>query len=248
MPASASAGAERLFPCPSASCLNTHHEDSKQRDPMADDEMKIEIVRNGPYVVYGGIPLYDGHIKANAMGKPLRWERDGRYETDGTYSLCRCGRSDAMPFCSGKHLQGFDGTETADDDPYADGCKLTEGCEGVTLMQKPILCLGAGFCHGVDHIEKTIRKRSTLDTALQQTYDCPGGSLTLRVDGEIAEPGMDKEIWVTSKGGRAEELWVRGGIPVVSADGHGYEVRNRVALCRCGKSENKPFCDGMHLQ
>ena len=41
-------------------------------------------------------------------------------------------------------------------------------------------------------------------------------------------------------------LWVRGGVPVVSADGYEYEVRNRVTLCRCGSSENKPFCDGSH--
>jgi CDGSH-type Zn-finger protein len=41
-------------------------------------------------------------------------------------------------------------------------------------------------------------------------------------------------------------IWVRGGIPVVGADGKEYEVRNRVTLCRCGASGNKPFCDGSH--
>ena len=33
-------------------------------------------------------------------------------------------------------------------------------------------------------------------------------------------------------------IWARGG--------HRYEVRNRVTLCRCGASKNKPFCDGTH--
>ena len=41
-------------------------------------------------------------------------------------------------------------------------------------------------------------------------------------------------------------IWVRGGIPVASADGKTYEVRNRLTLCRCGRSANKPFCDGSH--
>jgi CDGSH-type Zn-finger protein len=41
-------------------------------------------------------------------------------------------------------------------------------------------------------------------------------------------------------------LWVRGGIQVEAADGTPYEVRNRVTLCRCGASQNKPFCDGSH--
>jgi hypothetical protein len=43
---------------------------------------------------------------------------------------------------------------------------------------------------------------------------------------------------------RSGPLWVRGGIPVIAADGQAYEVRIRMTLCRCGKSENKPFCNG----
>ena len=42
-------------------------------------------------------------------------------------------------------------------------------------------------------------------------------------------------------------IWVKGGVPVESSDGSTYEVRNRVTLCRCGKSQNKPFCDGSHI-
>ncbi len=34
---------------------------------------------------------------------------------------------------------------------------------------------------------------------------------------------------------------------VKSATGKTYERRNRVTLCRCGRSVNKPFCDGSHL-
>jgi CDGSH-type Zn-finger protein len=41
---------------------------------------------------------------------------------------------------------------------------------------------------------------------------------------------------------------VWGGIQVTGADGHNYEVRNRVALCRCGSSRNMPFCDGTHAK
>jgi CDGSH-type Zn-finger protein len=41
-------------------------------------------------------------------------------------------------------------------------------------------------------------------------------------------------------------LYVQGGIPIHSSDGKRYEVRNRVALCRCGVSANKPFCNGSH--
>jgi CDGSH-type Zn-finger protein len=40
---------------------------------------------------------------------------------------------------------------------------------------------------------------------------------------------------------------VRGCIPIESADGTLWETRNRVTLCRCGKSQNMPFCDGSHI-
>ncbi|MCJ7713336.1 CDGSH iron-sulfur domain-containing protein, partial [Candidatus Bathyarchaeota archaeon] len=43
-------------------------------------------------------------------------------------------------------------------------------------------------------------------------------------------------------------IWVKGGVIVESSDGTSYEVRNRQTLCRCGKSENKPFCDGTHIK
>jgi CDGSH-type Zn-finger protein len=41
-------------------------------------------------------------------------------------------------------------------------------------------------------------------------------------------------------------LWVRGGVRIESDNGTPYEVRNRVTLCRCGASNNMPFCNGSH--
>ncbi len=41
---------------------------------------------------------------------------------------------------------------------------------------------------------------------------------------------------------------VQGNIVVKDADGKEFDLagRNAVSLCRCGHSENKPFCDGSH--
>jgi CDGSH-type Zn-finger protein len=64
-------------------------------------------------------------------------------------------------------------------------------------------------------------------------------------------PDESVQIRVTENGPylvSGSPLWVRGGIPVVAADGEPYEVRNRVTLCRCGASGNKPFCDASHAQ
>lgn len=39
---------------------------------------------------------------------------------------------------------------------------------------------------------------------------------------------------------------VQGGITLLDADGNAYETTDAVALCRCGRSGTKPFCDGSH--
>jgi len=43
-------------------------------------------------------------------------------------------------------------------------------------------------------------------------------------------------------------LLAKGPIEIVSRDGKSRTTRNKVALCRCGHSENKPFCDAKHKQ
>ena len=79
---------------------------------------------------------------------------------------------------------------------------------------------------------------------------CPSGRLVAadRKTGRELEPKHEPSIGLVedTSQGVSGPLWVRGGIPVVGADGKEYEVRNRVTLCRCGRSSNKPFCNGAH--
>jgi CDGSH-type Zn-finger protein len=39
---------------------------------------------------------------------------------------------------------------------------------------------------------------------------------------------------------------VQGGVELLDAEGNQYEVTDTIALCRCGGSSTKPFCDGAH--
>ncbi|MCC6222025.1 MAG: CDGSH iron-sulfur domain-containing protein [Thermoleophilia bacterium] len=57
------------------------------------------------------------------------------------------------------------------------------------------------------------------------------------------EPADEPPRIVVSKDG---PYLVSGGIPLVSADGTPYGARASYALCRCGGSAGKPFCDGTH--
>ena len=214
-----------------------------------EDNRKIVVTKNGPYIVYGNIPITERRIKKDPLGRSIEWTVLDRHYPDEIYPLCRCGGSNSMPFCDGKHTKnGFDGTENASRTLYYQNAVSYPGAEGVELRQVPIFCTGAGFCHGVNNISRTIKKERTLEIAKQQICDCPGGSLTLKIDGEEIEPNLIPEISIVSTPYKSGPIWIRGGIPIISTDGHVYEVRNRAALCRCGRSSNRPFCDGTHLR
>ena len=78
---------------------------------------------------------------------------------------------------------------------------------------------------------------------------CPSGRLVVRDRGmgEAIEPKFELSLGLIEDTAKKVmgPIWVRGEVPVVSADGETYEVRNRMTLCRCGRSA-KTFCDGSH--
>ncbi|MGE0772480.1 MAG: CDGSH iron-sulfur domain-containing protein [Cyclobacteriaceae bacterium] len=57
---------------------------------------------------------------------------------------------------------------------------------------------------------------------------------------------MDKPVKITvNKNG---SLKIEGDFAIVDVEGREYGLQGRtvVSLCRCGRSGNKPFCDGSH--
>ena len=84
---------------------------------------------------------------------------------------------------------------------------------------------------------------------------CPSGTFVYEVpvDGEMRETEVDlpTEIAAIAKDANSKTagpLWVSGNVPIMQPDGTILETRNRVTLCRCGQSRNKPFCDGSHAR
>lgn len=210
--------------------------------------MRIKVTKDGPYIVTGGVPLKEMTIGANGRGESTHWIENEPFEVEETYSLCRCGRSKNKPFCDGSHTCGFDGTETADRMEYDDAAIVYEG-DGMVLMDHEDLCAVARFCDVAGTIWKLIENADNESLAVQQANDCPSGRLTIVKEGRKIEPELEKEIAVIDDKPEHTRgpLWARGGLEIEAEDGTVYEVRNRVTLCRCGKSENKPFCDAMHM-
>ncbi len=85
-------------------------------DPeISREEKQIVVRRNGPYAVFGEIPLVRKVQVVSEYGEPLTWKKTETLPIHKTYLLCRCGKSKTMPFCDLTHTRiPFDGTETAD--------------------------------------------------------------------------------------------------------------------------------------
>ena len=72
------------------------------------DKPTVRVSKNGPYTIQGDVELVgvDGEPWTDLPpGKPL--------------ALCRCGRSQAKPFCDGSHSKAdFDSNPSPSDQPY----------------------------------------------------------------------------------------------------------------------------------
>ena len=225
------------------------------------EKQKIIVSKNGPYIVSGKIPLKKEEIVCDNQGLPLKWEaekdkegKDKKYPEQENYALCRCGHSCGKPFCDGTHVKvKFDGQETAKKSYSHDFGKL-EGPE-LDLCDCYDLCSSARFCKRAGSVWELTKKSDDPEakkTAIQEACNCPSGRLVMfdKKTKKAIEPKFNPSISVTEEPYReiSGPLWVKGGIEIESVNGEKYEKRNRVTLCRCGKSKNKPFCDGTHVE
>jgi CDGSH-type Zn-finger protein len=212
----------------------------------------IKVTKDGPYLVAGGIPLLRMIIETDSYGDSCTWREVERYPHRERYTLCRCGKSRNKPYCDGAHtLQRFDGTETASNEPYLENVKEYLGPE-LKLTDRRELCVGAAFCvreAGIKNLTVYSDRPGFKEIAIEEAANCPSGRFVVwDKHGNPIEPDYEPSIVITEhKNGLSGPLWIRGEVEIESADGIIYEKRNRVTLCRCGKSLNKPFCDGSHF-
>ncbi|HEV3280854.1 MAG TPA: CDGSH iron-sulfur domain-containing protein [Acidimicrobiales bacterium] len=216
----------------------------------SEGEATIAVTANGPYLVAGGVPLVRRRMVESELGEPLTWQTRGSLPVTDPMALCRCGQSGNKPFCDGSHrTNGFDGTETAPTSSY-DERQTTYTGTRIVVRDDRSVCEHAGFCgNRMTDVWKMLRHGDTEDTVkrsqlIAMVERCPSGALTYRLeaDGEDVEPELRAAIGVVEDG----PLFVTGGVRIERADGEPMETRNRVTLCRCGGSGNKPLCDGSH--
>jgi len=214
----------------------------------------IKVSKDGPYLVSGSVPLSTQTMVPDREGYPKRWQEGESFPQKQAYSLCRCGCSGNKPYCDSTHLKvRFHGKETASREPYMKRAGRIRG-PALELYDNIRLCSSARFCERLGSVwnltEDSGNPRSR-KAAIQQACDCPSGRLVMhdRKTGKPIEPALPRSIGISQDPGAGVSgpIIVRGKVPVISSDGTQYELRNRMALCRCGRSKNKPFCDGTHI-
>lgn len=220
----------------------------------APDKFRIDILPDGPYLVYGAPPLAQQFFVPNAAGEIWYYQQGESYPTDQQpTALCRCGCSKNVPYCDGSHAEAdWDPELTAPEEPILRHAEEYDG-PTVTLTDNDNYCAFARFCDAKGQVWRLVRRTDSdhaREWVIRMANRCPAGRLSAwDNDSDIPhEPHYDPSIGIVEDPEIecSGPLWVRGGIQVRRDDGYVYEIRNRVTLCRCGQSSNQPFCDGTH--
>jgi CDGSH-type Zn-finger protein len=223
---------------------------------MAKKNPKVVVSKNGPYLVSGALPLEKEIIIPDKDGNSYEWKKGDRFPEKENYALCRCGLSKNKPYCDGSHVKaGFDGTETASDKKYIDLAEKIDG-PGIDLTDVPEFCASARFCHNAKGSTWELTQRSgnaeSKKEAIRQACNCLSGRLVCwdKKTEKAIEVKFEKSASLIEDPASKTSgpIWLKGGVEIEGVDGKKYETRNRVTLCRCGKSKNKPFCDGSHIE
>ncbi len=211
---------------------------------LAGLEPGIEAATDGPYLVTNAEDLRDW-LGVAIPARPLM-------------ALCRCGESRRKPFCDGAHARvGFTGAKDPERVPDR---RDTHVGQQVTVLDNRGTCQHSGLC--TDRLATVFHagegpfvtpSGGRMDEIIRAVRDCPSGALSYAIDGVEARGEVDHHgrrgpaIEVTKDG----PYRVGGGIPLSDGEGRPAQrnagaSREHYALCRCGHSQNKPFCSGMH--
>jgi CDGSH-type Zn-finger protein/uncharacterized Fe-S cluster protein YjdI len=121
----------------------------------------------------------------------------------------------------------------------------------IAVSWEPKLCIHAGYCfRGLPEVFQPESRpwvkvdEATADQIAETVMACPTGALHFeRLDGDPQELAPEETTIQARPNG---PLYVRGKLRITGIGGKLIREDTRLALCRCGSSENKPFCDGSH--
>ena len=129
--------------------------------------------------------------------------------------------------------------------------KYTNG--EVTIVWKPDTCIHSAICFkGLGEVFDPQKRPwitpegASTERIIEQVKKCPSGALSYYLNADAGDRPVKVEsetIVETSPNG---PLLVYGNVTVKDAQGVLTKKNNVTAFCRCGASQNKPYCDGSH--
>ena len=196
---------------------------------------KIKCAPNGPLLVDGTCQL--------DMGS------ENTLEPKPKMALCRCGESANKPFCDGAHAKvGFSDARTRNLEK--DERLQFEG-EKLTIRYDRKLCSHAAHCvTELPNVFKSgrdpwaIPDNAEPEQVKEVIQKCPSGALSYEDNGKetIDFDQTEAKIVIARDG----PFYIKGGIELEGVERSNGASAEHYALCRCGKSSIKPFCDGVH--
>jgi uncharacterized Fe-S cluster protein YjdI len=128
--------------------------------------------------------------------------------------------------------------------------KYTNG--EVTIVWKPDLCIHSTNCfRGLGEVFDPKKKPwvepqgASTERIIAQIKKCPSGALSYFLNAEAQGP-VNVEAETIAEPTPNGPLLVYGNVTVKDANGTLHKRNNVTAFCRCGASQNKPYCDGSH--
>lgn len=123
----------------------------------------------------------------------------------------------------------------------------------VTVVWKPDACIHSTLCwKGLTQVFNP-KKRPWIDaegadseSIIAQVEKCPSGALTWFRNSEMEPQPESIHVETIVEASPNGPLMVYGNIKVKDRDGNETVKHKVTAFCRCGASENKPYCDGSH--
>jgi CDGSH-type Zn-finger protein/truncated hemoglobin YjbI len=202
----------------------------------------IQASTNGPYLVTNIDTL------KNWLGEII--------PTRPQMALCRCGNSANKPFCDGTHAR-IDFTTQKDPKRVPDHRDTYVGT-AVTIFDNRGICAHSGFCtdrlSSAFHVGKdpfVVPNGARMDDIIRAVRSCPSGALSYAIGPIEARNQVDQARKPSIEVSKDGPYRITGGIEIKDGQGND-EVRvtgasrEHYSLCRCGHSQNKPFCSGMH--
>ena len=199
-----------------------------------ESKVTIEEREDGPLVIKN-LPLLENSDGSEVPKRPVM-------------ALCRCGASKRKPFCDGSHM-AIEFKSAPEDVTERDQEYTYEG-KDLTVYYNKVLCSHAAECStGLKSVFDPARKPwvdpdlGSVDEVKKIVADCPSGALRFsEPDGPETHLESDDCYIRIEKNGpyhvcnvEIENVrWAKGA------------SQKKFVLCRCGKSGNKPFCDGAH--